>query len=106
MILRDIAHCRSGDKGNTLNVSVIAYDARDYPLLCEVVTTERVTAHFRDIVKGTVTRYELPRLGALNFVLTDALSGGVVGSLALDTHGKSLSSAMLTLPIPRPVPDA
>lgn len=102
MILRDIAHCRSGDKGDTANISVIAYDAKDYSLLLREVTPERVAEHFRDIVKGTVTRYEIPQLAALNFVLTKALAGGVVGSLALDAHGKSLSSALLTLPIQLP----
>ena len=102
MILRDIAHCRSGDKGDTANISVIAYDAKDYSLLVQEVTPERVAEHVRDIVKGTVTRYELPQLEALNFVLTNALAGGVVGSLALDAHGKSLGSALLTLPIQAP----
>ncbi|UYG00665.1 hypothetical protein [Halomonas sp. GD1P12] len=99
MILRDIAHCRSGDKGDTANISVIAYEDKDYELLVKEVTPERVAEHLRDSVKGTVMRYELPRLGALNLVLTHALSGGVVGSLALDAHGKSLGSALLSLPI-------
>lgn len=99
MILRDIAHCRSGDKGNTLNIAVIARDPDDYDLLCREVTQERVAEFLRDKVKGRATRYEVPTLGALNFVLEDALSGGVVGSLTLDTHGKSMSSALLGLPI-------
>ena len=98
--LRDIAHSRTGDKGDTSNISVIALDAADYPLLVRHVTAERVRAHFAGIVRGGVTRYELPRLGALNFVLEGALGGGVTRSLSLDAHGKSLSSALLTLTIP------
>lgn len=99
MILHEIAHSRSGDKGNTANISVIAYRAEDYPLLVRAVTAERVAAHFHGIARGPVVRYELPTLGALNFVLTDALAGGVVGSLALDTHGKSLGSAILSMEV-------
>ena len=102
MILRDLAHCRSGDKGNTLNIAVIARDPDDYDFLCREVTPERVAEFLRDKVKGRVTRYEIPSLGALNFVLEDALSGGVVASLALDTHGKSMSSALLGLPLTQP----
>jgi hypothetical protein len=98
--LRAIAHSRTGDKGNTSNISVIAYRDEDYPLLVEHVTAERVKAHFADIVHGDVTRYELRKIGALNFVLRDALGGGVTRSLALDAHGKSLSSAILDLEIP------
>jgi hypothetical protein len=98
--LRAIAHSRTGDKGNTSNISVIAYRDEDYPVLVEHVTAERVKAHFADIVHGEVTRYELPKIGALNFVLRDALGGGVTRSLALDAHGKSLSSAILDLEIP------
>ena len=99
MKLRDIAHSRTGDKGNTSNISVIAYDPKDYPLLEAQVTSERVKAHFAGIVAGDVTRYELPNLGALNFVMRQALGGGVTRSLALDAHGKSLSSALLDLEI-------
>lgn len=99
MILREIAHCRSGDKGNTANISVIAYRSEDYPLLLREVTVERVAAHFRGVVLGAVVRYELPAICALNFVLNDALSGGVVTSLSLDSHGKSLGSAILSLEI-------
>lgn len=102
MRLRDIAHARTGDKGTACNISVIAYRAADYPLLEEHVTVERVREHFREIVRGEVERHELPRIGALNFVLHDALSGGVTRSLALDAHGKSLSSAILSLEIPHP----
>ena len=104
-MLRDLAHSRSGDKGDTSNVSVIAYDPADYPLLAHHVTAERVRAHFAGVVRGEVLRYELPQLGALNFVLHQALHGGVTRSLALDAHGKSLSSAILSLEIPDgPVP--
>ncbi len=99
MKLREIAHSRTGDKGNTSNISVIAYDAKHYALLCDQVTGERVKAHFAGIVAGEVMRYELPNLSALNFVMTQALGGGVTRSLALDAHGKSLSSALLDLDI-------
>ena len=99
MKLREIAHSRTGDKGNTSNISVIAYDARHYPLLLAQVTRERVRAHFSGVVDGDVTRYELPNIAALNFVMTGTLGGGVTRSLALDAHGKSLSSALLDLEI-------
>jgi hypothetical protein len=97
--LRDIAHARTGDKGDTCNISVIAFDARDYPRLVAHVTPERVAALFAGVAKGSVVRYELPQLNALNFVLTRALGGGVTRSLALDAHGKSLSSLLLNLEI-------
>ncbi|TYL88770.1 AtuA-related protein [Bradyrhizobium cytisi] len=100
MKLRDIAHSRTGDKGNTSNVSVIAYDPSDYELLCAYVTTDRVKQLFDGIVNGEVTRYELPGIGALNFVMTEALGGGVTRSLAIDAHGKSLSSALLNMDLP------
>ena len=103
MKLRDLAHSRTGDKGNTSNISVIAFDAISYDFLREYVTAERVKAHFAEIVHGEVTRYELPLIGALNFVLTDALGGGVTRSLALDAHGKGLSSALLDLDLPNTV---
>ena len=99
MKLREIAHSRTGDKGNTSNISVIAYDAKHYPLLLAQVTSARVKAHFAGVVEGEVVRYELPNIAALNFVMTDALGGGVTRSLALDAHGKSLSSALLDLDI-------
>ena len=104
MKLREIAHSRTGDKGNISNISVIAYEASDYPLLLEQVTVARVKAHFTGIVQGEVVRYELPNLSALNFVMDQALGGGVTRSLALDAHGKSLSSALLDLDI-APAPD-
>ena len=100
MKLREIAHARAGDKGDTSNVAVIAHDERDYPLLERHVTAERVRERLAGIVRGEVTRYELPLIGALNFVLRGALGGGVTRSLALDAHGKCLSSAILDLEIP------
>ncbi len=99
MFLRDIAHSRTGDKGNISNVSVIAFRPEDWPLLVNQVTAERVRAHFGTMVSGDVVRYELPQIGALNFVMNDALGGGVTRSLALDPHGKCLSSLILTMPI-------
>jgi hypothetical protein len=98
--LRQLAHARSGDKGDTSNISVIALRAEDYPTLERHLTAARVKEHFRGIVTGAVTRYALPRIGALNFVLQGALGGGVTRSLALDAHGKSLGSAILSLELP------
>ncbi|ANH76868.1 putative 3-phosphoglycerate kinase [Ralstonia insidiosa] len=103
-ILRDLAHTRAGDKGDISCISVIAHRAADFAVLEQHVTAERVRAHFADLVHGNVERYVLPQLGALNFVLHGALAGGVTRSLALDAHGKSLSSALLTLEIPALVP--
>lgn len=100
MKLRDIAHSRTGDKGNTSNISVIAFDKAHYDFLREHVTADRVRVHFAEIVRGDVTRYELPMIAALNFVLTNTLGGGVTRSLALDAHGKGLSSALLDLELP------
>ncbi|NYB75309.1 hypothetical protein HZF24_14270 [Sedimentibacter hydroxybenzoicus DSM 7310] len=99
MKLWEIAHSRTGDKGNISNVSLIAYDVKNYELIKEKVTPEVVKEWFKDIVKGEVKRYELPQLGALNFVMYDALGGGVTRSLALDKHGKSLSSYLLDIEI-------
>lgn len=99
MKLREIAHSRTGDKGNIANVSVIAFHERDYGRLVESVTAERVKAHFAGIVEGDVIRYEMPAVGALNFVMHRALGGGVTRSLALDAHGKCLSSALLDMEI-------
>ena len=97
MKLREIAHSRTGDKGDTSNISVIAYEERHYEHLRRHVTAAAVKAHFAELVQGDVVRYELPTLGALNFVLGRTLGGGVTRSLALDAHGKSLSSALLDL---------
>ena len=99
MKLREIAHSRTGDKGNISNLSLIAFRMEDYPKLKVEVTAERVKEWFRDIVQGEVIRYELPNLGAFNFVLIEALGGGVTRSLSLDAHGKSLSSAFLDMEI-------
>ncbi|CAJ0790952.1 hypothetical protein LMG19083_02080 [Ralstonia psammae] len=99
-ILRDLAHTRAGDKGDISCLSVIAHRREDFAVLEQHVTAERVRAHFAELVHGDVERYVLPQLGALNFVLHGALAGGVTRSLALDAHGKSLSSALLTLEIP------
>jgi hypothetical protein len=100
MKLRAVAHSRTGDKGDVSNISLIAFRETDYPRLVRHVTAARVRAHFAGIVRGEVERYELPLIGALNFVLSGALGGGVTRSLALDAHGKSLSSALLDLDIP------
>ncbi|MDO1445460.1 hypothetical protein Q0590_04315 [Rhodocytophaga aerolata] len=97
--LYDIAHSRAGDKGNTLTLSLIPYLAEDYHLLCEQVTAEAVKKQLQGIVAGEVTRYELPNLPALNFVCKQALMGGVTISLTMDTHGKSLSYALLEMEI-------
>jgi len=102
--LRDLAHTRAGDKGDISCLSVIAHRPEDFALLEQHVTAERVRAHFAELVHGEVQRYVLPQLNALNFVLHGALAGGVTRSLALDAHGKSLSSALLTLEIPAQVP--
>jgi hypothetical protein len=102
MKLRELAHSRTGDKGNTSNISVIAFDAKHFPLLKQQVTAERVKAHFAGVVEGEVVRYELPKIAALNFVMDKTLGGGVTRSLALDAHGKSLSSALLDLEIELP----
>lgn len=99
MKLWEIAHSRTGDKGNISNVSLIVYNMEDYDMVKEKVTAEIVKEHFKDIVKGEVVRYELPQLGALNFVMYDALGGGVTRSLSLDKHGKSLSSYLLDMEI-------
>lgn len=99
MKLLEIAHSRTGDKGNISNISLIAYDEKNYELLKEKVTAEKVKEYFKDIVHGEVVRYELPNLGALNFVMDKALGGGVTRSLALDKHGKSLSAALLEMEI-------
>ena len=102
--LREICHSRSGDKGYHANIGLIVYDKRNYELIKKEVTAEQVKAFFKDTVKGEVARYELPRMGALNFVLYDALDGGATRTLSLDGYGKALSSALLSLEIE--VPDA
>ena len=105
MLLRDIAYSRSGDKGNRATLSVIAYDAQHFAAIEKALTAERVKLHYAAAVKGRVDRYVLPQLGALNFVLHDALGGGVTRSLNLDAHGKCLASAILSLEIDPPPAD-
>ena len=100
MQLRAIAHSRTGDKGPLINISVIARDERHYPILERHVTAERVKTHLSEIAHGEVVRYTLPHLGALNFVLRRAPADTLTRSLALDAHGKSLSSALLAMEIP------
>ncbi len=97
MLLRDIAHARSGDKGGTSDITVVAYDAAGYELLQRDVTAERVREYFPDLPISAVERYELPQLHALKFVLHGALGGGVTRTLNLDAHGKCLSSCLLGL---------
>ena len=99
MKLATLAHSRAGDKGNVLNISVIAFDERDYARIARTVTVERVRTHLAAIVAGPVVRYELPQLGALNFVIARAPRETVTRTLALDAHGKTLSSALLDLEI-------
>ena len=99
MKLWEIAHSRTGDKGNISNISLIVYDKANYSLIKEKITPDRVKKWFGEKVKGEVKRYEFPQLGALNFVLYDALGGGVTSSVALDKHGKSLSSYLLEMEV-------
>jgi hypothetical protein len=96
-IVRDIAHARAGDKGNTSNVNVWAYEPKDFELLKRTLTAERIKRTFPHLIRGQVTRYELPHLNGLNFVMQDALEGGVNASLNLDSHGKSFSYLLLGL---------
>ncbi len=102
--VRDIALARSGDKGNRATLSVIARDAADYPLLERTLTAERVAAHYAGVVCGPVVRYTLPHLGAVHFVMHEALGGGVTRSLALDAHGKTLSAAILAVELALDLP--
>ena len=99
MKLKEIAHSRTGDKGNISSISLIAYKQEDYALLKEKVTPEKLKDYFHDIVHGKITRYEIESIGALNFVMEDALGGGVTRSLAIDMHGKTLGSALLEMEI-------
>lgn len=99
MKLFDIAHSRAGDKGNLSTLSLIPYKESDYEMLCEKVNVASVKKHLKDIVKGEITRFELPSISSLLFVCENALAGGVTTSLALDAHGKSLSSALLEMEI-------
>ena len=100
--LSRLAHTRSGDKGDTCNVGVIAWEERFYPILQREVTAERVKRHFGDFVTGAVERYELPNLGALNFLLHGALGGGGTLSLRTDAQGKTFGAALLSLEVEAP----
>lgn len=94
-----LAHARSGDKGDTANVGLIALDPKDYPLLVREVTATRVKEFFGDMVKGSVERFELPNLNALNFLLHGSLGGGGTLSLMTDAQGKTFSTALLRMEI-------
>ena len=98
-LLMDIAWAHSGDKGDMVNLGVVARDEADYPLLLQVATEKRVRKHFADICHGEVHRYELPNLNAVNFVLTRVLDGGPMRSLRLDPQGKTLGDALLLMPL-------
>ena len=102
LVLGRVAHGRSGDKGDTSNIAVIAYHDDLYPLLKEQLTAEAFKAFYRGAIKGRVTRYEVDNLAALNFVAEGALGGGVSRSLSLDNYGKALSAAMLGFAIDVP----
>ncbi|SHM90907.1 hypothetical protein SAMN05216593_104273 [Pseudomonas asturiensis] len=100
--LRALAHSRTGDKGDTSNISVIAYRAEDYARLCQTLTVDRVAAYFAQLLDpaaAPIQRYELPNVHALNFVIPGVLRGGVTRSLALDAHGKALGAALLDIEI-------
>lgn len=94
-----MAHGRSGDKGDTANIGLIAREPRFYPILLREVTPERVKAHFGELCKGKIERYELPNLGALNFLLHESLGGGGTLSLRTDAQGKTFSAALLRMEI-------
>ena len=104
--LFDLAHARSGDKGDTANVGVIALKDEYYPVLVREVTAERVKEHFGEIVKGKVERFELPNLKALNFLLHESLGGGGTLSLMTDAQGKTFSTALLRLNVEVPEEEA
>ena len=104
--LRELAHARSGDKGDTANVGIIALKDEYYPLLVREVTSERVKEHFGPMVKGDVERFELPNLGALNFLLHESLGGGGTLSLITSAQGKTFSTALLRMNIDLPDSEA
>ncbi|MFN0042239.1 MAG: hypothetical protein ACKVSF_03375 [Alphaproteobacteria bacterium] len=97
LTVRDLAHCRAGDKGHAVNISVIAYEPAGFERLKRELSEARVMAAFAALAEGPVTRYELPRLNALNFVIEHLKGGGVTATAALDIHGKSLSGLMLAI---------
>jgi hypothetical protein len=98
-IVRDIAHARAGDKGNTSNINVWVYDKADFALLKRTLTAERIKQAFPKLIIGAVELYEIEHLCGLNFVLHGALEGGVNSSLNLDSHGKSFSYLILGMPL-------
>ena len=100
--LRQIAHARTGDKGDASMISLIAYRPELFGVLRDQVTVAQVGAHFTDLAATSIERFELPKLGALNFVLYGVLAGGVTRSLALDSHGKTLGSCLLEMEIDLP----
>ena len=100
--LLEIAHARSGDKGDTANIGLIALKPEYYPLLLQYVTADRVKEHFRGICEGPVERFELPNLHALNFLLHNSLDGGGTISLRIDAQGKTYSAALLRMEIDVP----
>ena len=104
--LVNIAHARSGDKGDTANVGLIALSENIYPILVREVTAARVKEHFGNMVKGAVERFELPNLGALNFLLHESLGGGGTRSLMTDAQGKTFSTALLRMHIDVPDDEA
>lgn len=97
--LKEICHARSGDKGDTANIGLIALQERYYPLIARYVTAERVKKHFEGIALGPVERFEMPNIWALNFLLHGALGGGGTKSLKNDAQGKTLSNALLRMEI-------
>jgi len=106
LTVRDLAHCRAGDKGHAVNISVIAYEPDGYQRLKRELTEARVMEAFRALADGPVSRYELDNLNALNFVIDRLKGGGVTATAALDIHGKSLSGLMLGITLPGNAPDS
>jgi len=99
ILLKDICHARSGDKGDTANIGLIAYDEKGYEIISKYVTAEKVKEYFKGICLGNVERYEMPNIKAINFLLQNTLGGGGTVSLKLDAQGKTLASALLLMEI-------
>lgn len=97
ILLKDICHARSGDKGDTANIGLIAYDEKGYEIITKYVTAEKVKEYFKGVCLGEVERYEMPNIRALNFLLHNTLGGGGTVSLKLDAQGKTLASALLLM---------
>ncbi len=104
-LLADIAWAHSGDKGDSVNLGVVARNAQDYPLLLRELTAARVREHFKDICHGEVRRYELPNLHAVNLVLTRVLDGGPMRSLRMDPQGKTLGDALMLMTLADDAPE-